>query len=442
MEMFNNILNNSTDKRVIKFKMIMEERDYLGYIRRLKMCHKFFKKSELNDLHNKYKELIKLKREIYFKFKESNYKSIDKYIEDEIDISIIKYNILKRKINSINFKMNEIKEKKEKADIEKYKENIEKSKIEDELSEKEKLENHRKTQERMKTYNKEVLRYDKNSNEEKYNCSLCKSEDDYSIHWTERLDVKKDHFKLKLYIDNFNKNVNIKINKSIEDKFIDIIFDFKKLQNLNIYEDLHLKNIMKMKINENKKKNKKYKYTILKIYKEYVYSFIKNNTIKTAKIVSHDIMNSIDNLEYLDEIELNKHSSEDKKLLKYENEIKDNENPIERSDDYKKVIKYLKDNNISEIIIYDNKPIIIGYLRGNNYDNINLETLKNKILKINEKYKKEYRKNREENIIDSSSSCSGGSFQYIRNDGDVTYDYLKCIIKMTEYTPISGGNIT
>ena len=59
---------------------------------------------------------------------------------------------------------------------------------------------------------------------------MCKLEDDYSIHWTERLDVKKGHFKLKLHIDNFNKNVNIKINKSIEDKFIDIIFDFKKLQ--------------------------------------------------------------------------------------------------------------------------------------------------------------------------------------------------------------------
>ena len=104
---------------------------------------------------------------------------------------------------------------------------------------------------------------------------MCKLEDDYSIHWTEQLDVKKDHFKLKLHIDNFNKNVNIRINKSIEDKFIDIIFDFKKLQNLNVYEDLHLKNIMKMKINEKKNKNKKCKYTILKIYKEYVYSFIK-----------------------------------------------------------------------------------------------------------------------------------------------------------------------
>ena len=136
MEMFNNILNNSTDKRIIKFKMIMEEREYLGYIRELKICYKFLKQSELNDLHNKYKELIKLKREIYFKFKESNYKSIDKCIEDEIDISIIKYKILKIKINSINLKMEEIIEKKEKADIEKYKEDIEKSKIEDELNEK------------------------------------------------------------------------------------------------------------------------------------------------------------------------------------------------------------------------------------------------------------------------------------------------------------------
>ena len=193
MEMFNNILNNSTDKRIIKFKMIMEERAYLGYIRGLKMCNKFLKKSELNDLHNKYEELIKLKREIYFKFKESNYKSIDKYIEDEIDISIIKYKILKRKVNSINLKMEQMIEKKEKTDIEKYKEDIEKSKIEDELNEKEKKEYYTKNQEKMKIYNKEVLRYDNNSNEEKHTCSLCKLEDDYSIHWTEQLDVKKDH---------------------------------------------------------------------------------------------------------------------------------------------------------------------------------------------------------------------------------------------------------
>ena len=97
----------------------------------------------------------------------------------------------------------------------------------------------------MRTYNKEVLRYDKNSNEEKYTCSLCDLENDYSIHWTDQLDVKKGHFKLKLHIDSFNKNVTIEINKSIEDKFIDIIFAFKKLQNLYIYEDPNLKKIVK-----------------------------------------------------------------------------------------------------------------------------------------------------------------------------------------------------
>ena len=78
----------------------------------------------------------------------------------------------------------------------------------------------------MKTYNKEVLRYDKNSNEEKYICWLCDLEQDLSLIILDQLDVKKDNFKLKLHIDNFNKNVNIKINKSIEDEFIDIIFDF------------------------------------------------------------------------------------------------------------------------------------------------------------------------------------------------------------------------
>ena len=63
--MFDNILNNSTDKRIIKLKMIMEEKEQLLDVRELKyMCYKFFKKSEINDLYNKTKELIKLKREI------------------------------------------------------------------------------------------------------------------------------------------------------------------------------------------------------------------------------------------------------------------------------------------------------------------------------------------------------------------------------------------
>ena len=165
-----------------------------------------------------------------------------------------------------------------------------------------------------------------------------------------------------------------------------------------------------------------------------------SNEIKSIKIISHDTINSINNLEYLDGTDLNRYSTEDKLLLKYENEIKDNENPVERSDDYKKVVKYLKDNNISDIIICNNKPLIIEYLRDNN--DTNLETLKNAILKNSKKYEKEYNENREINIINSSIIASGGSSQFIKEGGDFSYKYLRFVIKMTEYTPISGGNIS
>ena len=63
-----------------------------------------------------------------------------------------------------------------------------------------------------------------------------------------------------------------------------------------------------------------------------------SNEIKSIKIISHDIINSIDNLEYLEGTDLNRYSTEDKLHLRYENEIKDNENPIEKSDDYKKLL--------------------------------------------------------------------------------------------------------
>ena len=99
----------------------------------------------------------------------------------------------------------------------------------------------------MKTYNKEVLRYNENSNEPRYICSVCKLEYDYGTHIDKQQLVMKDHFKLKLHRDNFNKKISIKINKSIEGKFVDIIFDFKDLITTTIYEDLYLKKIMKKK---------------------------------------------------------------------------------------------------------------------------------------------------------------------------------------------------
>ena len=45
----------------------------------------------------------------------------------------------------------------------------------------------------------------------------------------------KDHFKLKLHRDNFNKKISIKINKSIDGKFVEINFDFKEF---NKYSNL------------------------------------------------------------------------------------------------------------------------------------------------------------------------------------------------------------
>ena len=64
---------------------------------------------------------------------------------------------------------------------------------------------------------------------------------------------KKEHFKLKSHIDNFKEKIKIEINKLIEDKFVDIIFDFNKLVNNHIYSDLHFKDMIIEKIKENKK---------------------------------------------------------------------------------------------------------------------------------------------------------------------------------------------
>ena len=112
----------------------------------------------------------------------------------------------------------------------------------------------------MKTYNKEILRHDKNSKEEMYICSLCRLEGDMSLDFEEQQNVKKEHFQLKSHIENFKEKIKIKINKSIEDKFVDIILDFNKLANNHIYSDLHFKDI---KIQKFKKDQKKININIL-----------------------------------------------------------------------------------------------------------------------------------------------------------------------------------
>ena len=53
-EIYTNIVNNSTDKKIIKLKMIEDEMDRLKYIRDLKHERsKYSIKSEVNDLYKK-----------------------------------------------------------------------------------------------------------------------------------------------------------------------------------------------------------------------------------------------------------------------------------------------------------------------------------------------------------------------------------------------------
>ena len=67
--------------------MIEDERSRLKYVRDLKNERfKYSIRPEVNDLYKKTIKLNKFKRKIYIKFKDSNYKYIDKYIDNETNI--------------------------------------------------------------------------------------------------------------------------------------------------------------------------------------------------------------------------------------------------------------------------------------------------------------------------------------------------------------------
>ena len=147
-------------------------------------------------------------------------------------------------------------------------------------------------------------------------------------------------------------------------------------------------------------------------------------------------MNSIDNLEYLENNHLDLRSPEDKLLFKYGRDIviKDYEKLIKRSD-YKKVIKYLKDNDIDETLICKHASIIYDCLNSN--DKIDLETLKKAIFSLgNSKYLYI-----EHNTLIERPRKSGKTIS-INETREINYNHLRCVIKMTEYMPISGGSIS
>ena len=112
MEIFNNILNNSIDKKIIKFKRIYDERDKLKYITHFTAGNKYIyyglKKSKIYDLCNKIKKLNLLKRKSYIKFDKSNYKNLNEYIEnDKNNNNVLNYKKIEKEINLIKHNINE-----------------------------------------------------------------------------------------------------------------------------------------------------------------------------------------------------------------------------------------------------------------------------------------------------------------------------------------------
>ena len=83
-------------------------------------------------------------------------------------------------------------------------------------------------------------------NNKNYICKICDKE----------LNVDIDHFESKEHINNFNKNIEIRTKKSIEEKFIDIIFKFKITTKDAFYNDLYFKKVVKQKVRENTIKDK------------------------------------------------------------------------------------------------------------------------------------------------------------------------------------------
>ena len=85
-EIFNNILDNSKDKKIINFKRIYDERQTISYITLFTVGNRYsyygFKKSKIYDLYNKIKKLNLLKRKLYITFDESDYKNISEYIKN------------------------------------------------------------------------------------------------------------------------------------------------------------------------------------------------------------------------------------------------------------------------------------------------------------------------------------------------------------------------
>ena len=297
----------------------------------------------------------------------------------------------------------------------------------------------------------------KNENENKfYKCKICSDD----------LSVNIDHFNTKEHIDNFNKNIEITINKSIKEKFTDIIFKFKKTKPGTFLNDLHFKKIAKQEINKNMNKNKKYKYNIT-FYKggldnmsnkliDYNYSYNPKDIIEAININYSDrhMFNSSDEKDTsyeqqtkIRQDELNKKEKErlDKLILKEKKEEPDklyeeNKKMLEmiRKIEHKEIKEFLlehgeKEENITEKLIEENRDYYFNYLYNDDYTyreynkDGTYKLLRNDLeAEMDSKEEKDIAAGK--SPFQTSSVTELEEFEY-----GITY-------KLTEYTPILGGS--
>ena len=113
----------------------------------------------------------------------------------------------------------------------------------------------------------------------------------------------------------------------------------------------------------------------------------------------------------------------------------------------KKAVKYLKDNNIGEKLIKDYRLNIYDHL--NSKDKDDLLKFKKRSIFMKENLKMKLIKNMDpktyELIIDNENKpelgIGSGEPVELRDEEEPFDLRLRCVIQMTEYTPISGGNI-
>ena len=132
---------------------------------------------------------------------------------------------------------------------------------------------------------------------EKHNISylkFCKECENFDCLLCDQI-VNKEHYFFKKHVDNFNKNITIKIKTSIKKKFIDIIIDFHIIDKDIFYKDLYFKDKVKSLILKHRKKDKGYKTNLYK-YNQSVKDDLTNFWIEKFDI---DNMTEIDNIDKL-----------------------------------------------------------------------------------------------------------------------------------------------